>query len=102
MVVGLIWRQSAKSKRSILSWREKRKDVLPSLKGGLPTHVVGSSMSSSPPYVTRALHTGGSYRSEETTEVGSRVGLGFGRQGEKAAALKGDSLDAFSYLFGSS
>jgi len=89
MVVGLIWRQSAKSKRSILSWREKRKDVLPSLKGGLPTHVVGSSMSSSPPYVTRALHTGGSYRSEETTEVGSRVGLGFGRQGEKAAALKG-------------
>lgn len=89
MVVGLIWRESAKSKRSILSWREQKKDVLPSLKGSLPVRAGSPMSSSSPPYVSRPLYPGNSYHAEETSEVPSRAGLGFGRQGEKAAALKG-------------
>jgi len=52
MFFGLIFRASAKSKRSILSWREEKKSVLPQ-------------------------------------SVSTKVGYGFGRQGEKAAAWKG-------------
>lgn len=94
MFVGLIWRQSAKSKRSILSWREKKgvlpslKSGIPSVKGGLPTRSASPTYTS-PPYVSRPLYTGGSFPSEEVSEAPSRAGLGFGRQGEKAAALRG-------------
>jgi len=57
MFFGLIFRASAKSKRSILSWREDQKGVLP--------------------------RTGAS-----STLVNSKIGYGFGRQGDKAAYPK--------------
>lgn len=57
MLFGLIFRASAKSKRSILSWREEKKSVLP--------------------------------HSDISSLAGSKIGYGFGRQGEKAAARNG-------------
>jgi len=57
MFFGLVFRASAKSKRSILSWREEKKSVLP--------------------------------QSDVSTLASGKVGYGFGRQGEKAAAWNG-------------
>ncbi|KAH7882232.1 hypothetical protein F5I97DRAFT_1908543 [Phlebopus sp. FC_14] len=69
ILVGLIFREKAKDKRSILSWRDRGKDVLPTTGRGGDT-----SRSSS----------NASYR-----QARDRTGMGFGRQAEKAAALKG-------------
>ncbi|KAJ3986048.1 hypothetical protein F5890DRAFT_1506524 [Lentinula detonsa] len=73
--VGLIFRQGAKSKRSITSWREHAKSAL-------PTHVAGV------PVAPIERHSTASDGSEASTAY-SKAGLGFGRQGEKAAAMKG-------------
>lgn len=61
---GLIFRASAKSKRSILSWREEKKNILPS-----------------------SAHF--SDKSDASTFASSKPGYGFGRQGENAAARGG-------------
>jgi len=66
MLIGLIFRASAKSKRSLTSWREHGKSVLPK--------------------------SSAAYFQKDSADVGSvtsKVGYGFGRQGEKAAGLKG-------------
>ncbi|KAJ7212138.1 hypothetical protein GGX14DRAFT_447612, partial [Mycena pura] len=62
MLAGLIFRESAKSKRSITSWREHSKNTL-------PTYVAGADIGpgKKPP----------------------QVGHGFGVTGERAAGLKG-------------
>ncbi|CAA7262190.1 unnamed protein product [Cyclocybe aegerita] len=91
--VGLIFRQGAKSKRSITSWREHAKSALPTHIG--PINV--ASVVSSPPSFVSNLYTGGSAASHVSDSKGSYAGdekdkfagFGFGRQGEKAAALKG-------------
>jgi len=62
VLVGLIFRESAKSKRSITSWREHAKSALPAYNI--------------------------SKESVESTQD-RFAGFGFGRQGEKAAGLKG-------------
>jgi len=62
---GLIFRASAKSKRSILSWREEKKNILPS-----SAHFRDMSDAS-------------------TFSSSSKPGYGFGRQGENAAARSG-------------
>jgi len=67
MLIGLIFRASAKSKRSLTSWREHGKSVL-------PNHIAGSFKGDA---------DAGSVNST------SKAGYGFGRQGEKAAGLKG-------------
>jgi hypothetical protein len=72
ILIGLIFRASAKSKRSITSWREHGKSVL-------PNHITGSSM--------HTVHFGGD--NADTGSLSSKAGYGFGRQGEKAAGLKG-------------
>jgi len=72
ILLGLIFRESAKSKRSIFSWREQAKNVLPA--------PVTSAAA-----IVRPVFTGSSFSSMRE----SKEGLGFGRQGEKAAALKG-------------
>jgi len=71
IIIGLVWRETAKSKRSITSWREQSKGVLPEY-----TPRFSSVFASE-------KHFDGESRSS------SRAGYGFGRQGEKAAALKG-------------
>jgi hypothetical protein len=93
MLLGLIFRESAKTKRSISSWRAEVKGVLPSSQDNRPVFVNNNSTSaafSSPsekaPYVKRqdsAASDNGSWRSTE------KAGYGFGRQGEKSAALRG-------------
>ncbi|KAJ7935609.1 hypothetical protein B0H13DRAFT_1948853 [Mycena leptocephala] len=75
MLAGLIFRQSAKSKRSITSWREHGKN-------SLPTHVVGVDIrpvAAAAPSLTPSV-----FKSEETN-----TGYGFGRHGERTAGLKG-------------
>ncbi|TDL26894.1 hypothetical protein BD410DRAFT_714984 [Rickenella mellea] len=67
ILVGLIWRQSAKDKRSLTSWRDQKKNILPA-----PVSSIASKIG--PP----------SFISHQTFG-----GLGFGRQGEKQAGLKG-------------
>ena len=78
IVVGLCFREKAKSKRAITSWKEHSKNIPPSLvqyaPSGLPTFVshlyTGSSVSKG---------SGWCEKFDETY-----VGRGFGRQGEKA------------------
>jgi len=81
MLAGLIFRESAKSKRSITSWREHAKNTL-------PTHVAGVDIrpvaTAAPSYVSNIFKT------EAPGEAGeAKAGYGFGLQGERAAGLKG-------------
>jgi len=85
-LVGLIFRESSKSKRSITSWREHAKSAL-------PTHVAGVDIR---PVVSHATPTFVSNMWKDNDEKGraseagsGKSGFGFGRQGEKAAGLKG-------------
>ncbi|KAG6849534.1 hypothetical protein H0H93_007690 [Arthromyces matolae] len=87
MLLGLIFRESAKAKRSITSWRAETKPVL-------PTHTGDSSFS-------RSAFGGRPFSGDkdisgrpDTAEIDSwrtseKAGFGFGRQGEKAAGLRG-------------
>lgn len=94
MFLGLLFRESAKSRRSITSWREDAKGVLPTTNlhpaANLDLNRSGSSSSglsstSSTMYGEKA----GGVTEFGATRNGSRAGYGFGRQGEKAAGLKG-------------
>ncbi|KAF8841861.1 hypothetical protein BDN67DRAFT_1010256 [Paxillus ammoniavirescens] len=84
ILFGLIFREKAKDKRSILSWRERGKDVL-------PTHVRGVDVRPVTGAVSSVFSRGGKDGdlSQQPSDAPSRPGLGFGRQGEKAAMLKG-------------
>jgi len=100
ILVGLIFRESAKSKRSVTSWREHGRSVLPK---HLPPLSSSTPRTPPPPFVS-TLYTGGSVETKGTfggqgsSSVGHNTsfdekdkytGFGFGRQGEKAAAMKG-------------
>lgn len=79
IVIGVWLREKAKSKRSITSWKEQSRSVLPS---------VGPYTSFSPPTFVSHLYTGSSV-SKGSSGCSERfdekfVGRGFGRQGEKA------------------
>jgi len=100
MLIGLIFRAKAKPRRSITAWKERAKDVLPPpVLGGFEkgmdfSRAVGvepprfmSNIFDTPNHIPRN-DTGDSGVSRSTTGT-SRSGLGFGRQGEKAAELKG-------------
>jgi len=92
VLFGLIFRESAKSKRSISSWREHGKSVLPTRVAGVEVDLKGS-----PPTFISNLYTGGTTSSTDSMDkhTGAEktqdrfAGFGFGRQGEKAAGLKG-------------
>lgn len=98
MLLGLIFRESAKQRRSIKAWRAGPQDTLPT---HLPpatnlnrsaTSTSGQSCTSSTVYEEkdRDLPEFGAARSA------SRAGYGFGRQGEKAAGMKGLSCPPVS------
>ena len=70
-MLGLIFREHAKSKRSIRAWRANDAGALPMHTGGL----------SSPTSLFSGKSAGGS----------KPTGFGFGVQGEKQAGLKGAS-----------
>jgi len=99
MLLGLIFRESAKAKRSITSWRAESKGVLPTHSDKRPVFVNATPYVSSvfsgqhekglaSPQVTiiRQDTSASDAPSWKSTE---KVGLGFGRQGEKAANLRG-------------
>lgn len=106
MLLGLIFRESAKSRRSVTSWREEAKGILPTTNvGHLALNRTGSSESSRS-FTSSTLYE---EKSRDLAEFGagrsnSRAGYGFGRQGEKAAGLKGQSswfqfCDTYSLYF---
>jgi hypothetical protein len=92
MLLGLIFRESAKAKRSITSWRAEAKGILPTSADKRPVFVnatpIVSSMFSQEKgqqvYVSHETVTDAhSFKSTE------KAGYGFGRQGEKVAGLRG-------------
>lgn len=91
MLLGLIFRESAKDRRSITSWRDGSKNVLPTHlppAANLNRSATGSSAQS---YVSSTV---GDEKARDLAEFGAargRAGYGFGRQGEKAAGMKGSS-----------
>lgn len=90
MLLGLIFRQGAKVKRSIRGWREEKKGVLPTTKAiGSPT-----SLPSYPSFNEKAGYAYGMDRNGSVSSYDStaKVGMGFGRQAEKAAGLRGFML----------
>ncbi|KAI9571260.1 hypothetical protein HD554DRAFT_2320798 [Boletus coccyginus] len=91
MLLGLIFRESAKRRRSIKAWRAGPQDTLPT---HLPpaanlnrsaTSSSGQSYASSTVYEEKG-HDLAEFGAARST---SRAGYGFGRQGEKAAGMKG-------------
>ncbi|KIM48668.1 hypothetical protein M413DRAFT_437852 [Hebeloma cylindrosporum] len=92
MLLGLIFRESAKPKRSITSWRAEAKGILPTTSDQRPvfvnaTPIVSSVFSQEKGQQVHVSHEtvtdAHSFRSTE------KAGYGFGRQGEKAAGLRG-------------
>jgi hypothetical protein len=81
--VGLIFRSSARGKRSVTSWREHKKDVLPKTISSAVRGISPALPSYHSP--ARSLDEKAGY----DVEAATRIGYGFGRQGEKAAASKG-------------
>jgi len=99
ILVGLIFRAKVKPRRSITAWKERAKDVLPPpVLGGFEKGMEFSrAVGVEPPrFMSNVFDpkpiprndTGDSSMSRSTTTT-SKSGLGFGRQGEKAAELKG-------------
>ncbi|KAK7455102.1 hypothetical protein VKT23_010973 [Stygiomarasmius scandens] len=96
MLLGLVFRESAKPKRSIRAWREEGRGVFDVV---TPPQAGTKSMSVFAP-VTPAMTGSSQFTSTEkdiekgpASEFGvkrnSSSGFGFGRQGEKKAGLKG-------------
>jgi len=92
MLLGLIFRESAKPKRSITSWRAEAKGILPTTADKRPvfvnaTPIVSSMFSQEKGQQVHVSHEtvtdAHSFRSTE------KAGYGFGRQGEKVANLRG-------------
>jgi len=83
MLLGLIFRESAKDKRSITSWRSDSKKILP--------------LSYDPKSASSPSFLSSTYKEEKGRQSddfvggfkGDKAGYGFGRQGEKQAGLKG-------------
>ncbi|PPQ86927.1 hypothetical protein CVT25_009813 [Psilocybe cyanescens] len=109
MLLGLIFREKAKSKRSITSWRAEAKGILPTTSDNRPVFVSASpyvvsrsfSQAEKPAAYPYPLHAGAHPQTnvimvhqETTSDAESyksteKAGFGFGRQGEKAAGLRG-------------
>lgn len=78
ILIGLIFRAGAKSKRSITIWRDHKRGVLPSSQ---PSSFAPASSAHTVHWEDGASVASG--------KMGGSAGMGFGRQGEKAAGLKG-------------
>lgn len=97
MLLGLIFRESAKPRRSIKAWRAGPQDTL-------PTHLPpAANLNRTATSTSGQSDTSTVYeeKDRDLPEFGaarsaSRAGYGFGRQGEKAAGLKGLSFPSSS------
>lgn len=103
MLLGLIFRESAKSKRSIRAWRSGSDHVLPIQSQMTGTTAVTSQHTGKAPKSTFRQSLFGGRKADplefgvqrEETGLVDKSGFGFGRQGEKKAGLKG-TLDSSS------
>ncbi|GLB34626.1 hypothetical protein LshimejAT787_0201910 [Lyophyllum shimeji] len=89
MLLGLVFRESSKERRSITSWRAEAKGVLPTHTDSRPAFVHAS-----PSVVSRQFTGETKSDRPDTAEFATwkgteKAGYGFGRQGEKAAGLRG-------------
>ena len=82
MLLGLIFRESAKQRRSITAWRSDTKGILPTSIDNRPPFVGAS------PEVVSSHFTGDSSK----TLTSEKSGMGFGLQAEKQAGLRGFML----------
>lgn len=93
--LGLIFRESAKWRRSLTSWREQDQNT----KGGIlptsqvPRPLVMSGGSSGSWDKEREAYGGDAYRSGSLSS--QKSGMGFGRQGEKGALSRGTHTSVF-------
>ena len=78
MLLGLIFREGAKHRRSIMSWRAEAKGVLPSAEDLRPAFTRPKSG-----FIANVFNKGGDASDEKAG------GYGFGYSGEKKAGLKG-------------
>ncbi len=91
MFLGL-FRERVKHKRSIMSWREEAKGILPTHKDLRPPFARPASA-----FIGRVFNRG--EKTEATPALESK-GMGFGRQGEKAAGMKGTSTAPCKHTIG--
>ncbi|CCM05121.1 uncharacterized protein FIBRA_07329 [Fibroporia radiculosa] len=88
MFLGLIFREKAKTRRLVLSWRAQAKGILPTT-----VQDVHATLRPASDFVPSILKNGNE-KVPGPDEFGrKKAGFGFGRQGEKAAGLKGTLLD---------
>ena len=89
VLLGLVFRERAKPRRALRAWKESD-DVLPrtSLRSG-PRPFIASAASTVNP-VAPWDEKGAAARSG--TLLSQKSGMGFGRQGEKAALARGEPL----------
>ncbi|KAI0340035.1 hypothetical protein BDW22DRAFT_432334 [Trametopsis cervina] len=81
MLIGLIFRERAKSKRSITSWRAEAKGVLPN------THDLRPTFARPQSGFISSLFSGSN--NQKSADMAEHTGYGFGNGGEKKAGLKG-------------
>ncbi|KAJ7270771.1 hypothetical protein B0H12DRAFT_1008920 [Mycena haematopus] len=81
ILCGLIFRESAKSKRSVTSWRDHAKNALPTHVAGVDIRPVASAV---PSFASSVFKS-----DAEKPHTEGKIGYGFGVQGEKAAGLRG-------------
>ena len=93
MFLGL-FRERVKRRRSILSWREEAKGVLPTHKDLRPPFARPASA-----FIGRVFNRGAGEKAEPMPAFESK-GMGFGRQGEKAAGMKGTSALCHTHMKG--
>lgn len=86
MLLGLIFREKSKAKRSILSWREEAKGVLPTTRDLRPQFTRPKSG-----FMASVFNRGGASADEDDEKRSSAdyKGFGFGRQGEKESGYRG-------------
>ncbi|KAF8844554.1 hypothetical protein BDN67DRAFT_943348 [Paxillus ammoniavirescens] len=91
MLLGLIFRESAKERRSITTWRDGPKDALPTHLPPVANLGRSTTSGSAQSYTSSTVYEekGRDLAEFGAGRSGSRAGYGFGRQGEKAAGMKG-------------
>lgn len=95
ILLGLIFRQHAKSKRSIFNWRNHAKSVLPTNVAGINVERAASAASAAHSFASthfgkeKGTGVDEEGRMQEPATEDRFAGFGFGRQGEKKAGLKG-------------
>lgn len=83
MLLGLVFREKAKEKRSIMSWRKQAKGLLPQVQDMRPAFARPQSG------FMGSFFSGSSDKSASSETVKDKSGYGFGTAGEKKAGLKG-------------